>query len=951
MMRLFPTHRFRARSAAAILAGLACLAPASGRAAATVASFTGGDPGEGLDLQGNFAYAFNIGTPGAAGKVGDANFTADTTLGVTVEAQNEIGNWATMAMGTGDNDARLGFVLNSIRWSAAPNVVTLKLKVEKDIEYKLQLLFVEWCCTGRGFNIDINGTNEVQNFIPASIQAGDGDFTERRATTGAVVTYQFKSNSDLLTVVLDGPSADDAAINDRNAIINGLTLERISPVTDVDNDGLRDDWEQKYFGNLDATGTGDPDADEVSNTEEQTLGIDPGKADSDGDTLTDGAEVRTYKSDPLKKDTDGDGLDDGTEVNVYKTDPTDTDSDGDGTNDSQELSLGTDPADPASKPLLTTIGVVTGGDVGEGLDLEGTFPYALAIGGGDAALVTVRDAAFQYLIEADVAGATLVAGNTAGNWYPVVYGETENDLNLAAATSSIRWSDAANATTPEVVLTLENLELGAEYKLQAVFGEDCCNRGFDVFVDGTLVVKDFNPGIIQGGIGNRKRTALITRLHFARDTKIVLRFDGRGATSAFSDHNAILNAVTLERVAPKTDVDNDGLPDGWEKLYFGNTTAQAGTGDADGDGLSNTKEYEIGSDPTKADSDRDGLSDSAEVAAGTNAATADSDGDGLKDGEEINTYKTNPTKTDSDDDGLGDTAEVRTYLTDPAKADTDGDGTPDGKEVQFGSDPLKSEKRSEVSNVVVGPFSGGDPGEGLDLQGRFAYAVNVSTAGAAGKAGDADFTAETAPGVKITAVNNIAAWSAPEYGDSPADDVIEKVTQSIRYQPQWRVELSNLIPGSTYRLQLLFFEQCCAGRGFNIYVDGELVKEAFLPAEIQGGVANPAAGAMVSADIVSYRDKMIIIGDGPAGREAAPDLINDTNAILDGFTLEVLKEGTPVTPPALRITRGANGLTITFDGTLQASASVAGPYTDVPGTGSVTVTPTDARQFFRAVRK
>jgi len=192
----------------------------------------------------------------------------------------------------------------------------------------------------------------------------------------------------------------------------------------------------------------------------------------------------------------------------------------------------------------------------------------------------LRTEAAKKVLDADVAGATLVAGNTAGNWYPVVYGDTENDVALAAATSSIRWSDANNATTPEVVLTLENLELGAEYKAQLIFGENCCNRGFDVFLDGTLIVKDFNPGNVHGGIGNRKQTALITRLHFARDTKLTFRFDGRGATSAFTDHNAILNAVTLEKVAPKTDTDSDGLADEWEKLYFGNLTAQAAAGAA-----------------------------------------------------------------------------------------------------------------------------------------------------------------------------------------------------------------------------------------------------------------------------------------------------------------------------------------------------------------------------------
>jgi len=163
---------------------------------------------------------------------------------------------------------------------------------------------------------------------------------------------------------------------------------------------------------------------------------------------------------------------------------------------------------------------------------------------------------------------------------------------------------------------------------------------------------------------------------------------------------------------------------------------------------------------------------------------------------------------------------------------------------------------TQFSKIKVEGFSGGDPGEGfdalfnptegLDLQGTFLYAVNVSTAGAAGKAYDADFTAENVPGVTITAVNNLPAWDQPQYGDSPADDVIEKVTQSIRYAPVVYVRLTGLVPGSRYKLQMLFYEQCCITRGFNIYGDGALIVENFVPNETQGGVNNTAAGAMVS---------------------------------------------------------------------------------------------------------
>lgn len=918
--------------------------------AASVSAITGGDPGEGLDLQGNFTYAFNIGTSGAAGKVGDADFGADDALGVSVDAQNEIGGWAAMNLGTSENDKRLGFVLNSIRWSGAPNVVTVKLKVEKGVEYKLQLLFAEWCCPGRGFNVVIDTKTEVTNFRPGLIQAGNGDFMERRAASGAAVTHQFTAQSDTVTIVLDGAAADDPEISDKNAIVNGLTLERISPVTDNDKDGLRDDWERKFFNNLDATPTADGDGDGLANLQEQTLGTDPTKADSDGDGLSDGDELKTIKSDPNKRDTDGDGIADGTEVNTLKTDPNKLDSDGDGTSDPRELSLGTDPADKNSKPLLTNIGVVTGGDKGEGLDLDGDFPYALALGGGDGANVKVRDANFQALIESEVPGATLVAGNTIANWYKVNYGDTENDINLAAATASIRWSAFSNPTTPDVTLTLENLEVGAQYQIQMLFGEECCDRGFDVFQDGSLIVKDFNPGKVHGGIGNRKQEALITRIHFAKDSKLTLRLDGRTASTTFGDRNPIFNAVTIEKVAPKTDTDNDGLPDGWERFYFGNI-AQAATADPDKDGLTNPQEYAAGTDPNVADTDRDGLNDTEEIKAGTSPLSADTDGDGLKDDDEIKVHKTNPTRFDTDDDGLSDGAEVLTHKTNPSQADTDGDGNSDGKEVSSGSDPLKSEKPTEVRNVVVAGFTGGDPGEGLDLQGRFLYAVNVSSAGAAGKAGDAVFTADTAPGVKVIAANNIAKWSSPEYGDSEADNVIEKVTQSIRYAPQWRVELANLVPGSVYKLQMLFYEQCCSGRGFNISVDGVPITEAFLPAEIQGGVNPGNTGAMVGVEITTYRDKMVIVGDGPAGQTAAPDRINDTNAILDGFTLEVIKEGTPATPPSVKVERSGDGLTVTFNGTLQSAASPGGPFVDVVGASPLSVPPSGSARFFRAVRK
>ncbi len=88
----------------------------------------------------------------------------------------------------------------------------------------------------------------------------------------------------------------------------------------------------------------DPDHDGLTNREERQLGTDPKKADTDGDGLSDGDEVKKYNTNPLKADTDGDGLSDGDEVLKYHTDPNKADTDGDGLSDGDEvLKYHTDP--------------------------------------------------------------------------------------------------------------------------------------------------------------------------------------------------------------------------------------------------------------------------------------------------------------------------------------------------------------------------------------------------------------------------------------------------------------------------------------------------------------------------------------------------------------------------------------------------------------------------------
>ncbi|MBI4453477.1 hypothetical protein HY636_02430 [Candidatus Woesearchaeota archaeon] len=90
---------------------------------------------------------------------------------------------------------------------------------------------------------------------------------------------------------------------------------------------------------------------------------------------------------------------------------------------------------------------------------------------------------------------------------------------------------------------------------------------------------------------------------------------------------------------------------------------------------------------TEKDTDNDGLADSLEQSLGTNPNNADSDGDGLTDGDEYAVVNSDPLKKDSDEDGLSDGEEVLEKSTEPTISDSDGDGVDDNIEIVAGTDP------------------------------------------------------------------------------------------------------------------------------------------------------------------------------------------------------------------------------------------------------------------------
>ena len=131
-------------------------------------------------------------------------------------------------------------------------------------------------------------------------------------------------------------------------------------LSDADNDG-RFDFEDNTNNNAPV----DSDGDGLTDIEEQDLGTDPSKTDTDDDGLDDRAEINQHQSNPLRADTDGDGLsdseelnsgtnlsntdtdndglDDGEEVDEHQTDPLLSDTDADGLDDGEEITFGTNP--------------------------------------------------------------------------------------------------------------------------------------------------------------------------------------------------------------------------------------------------------------------------------------------------------------------------------------------------------------------------------------------------------------------------------------------------------------------------------------------------------------------------------------------------------------------------------------------------------------------------------
>ena len=291
----------------------------------------------------------------------------------------------------------------------------------------------------------------------------------------------------------------------------------------------------------------------------------------------------------------------------------------------------------------------------------------------------------------------------------VIPPDITNEANMVAATPSQRLYAALNAAV-------------ASSATQSVSVAKVINDLAASFVgDGGLVANSSDSTKVTLASLQQKAKAVATvvsqKLTSVDMTSVTSQIDDEITEQLAQTPDAVVKPSTTPTLKP--DFDKDGIADS-DETALGTDPYDA---DSDDDGLKDGAEVAKGTNPLNADTDKDGMTDGWEVLfelnpldpadaaldkdadgltnlkefeANTLPNTKDSDGDGLNDFVEINTHQTNPLSKDTDGDGLEDAAEINTHLTNPLLADSDSDGLNDFDEINTHStDPNLADSDSD----------------------------------------------------------------------------------------------------------------------------------------------------------------------------------------------------------------------------------------------------------------
>ncbi|MES2922175.1 MAG: hypothetical protein V4819_11550 [Verrucomicrobiota bacterium] len=463
-----------------------------------------------------------------------------------------------------------------------------------------------------------------------------------------------------------------------------------TPPTDTDSDGLPDSWEIAKFGDLNQVASGDPDADGLSNlTELNTTYTHPNLVDTDGDGLGDGVEVDGTSNvfdgtptNPLVADSDKDRLNDGQE-NSAQTNPHAADTDGDGVTDYEEVAYGSNPNDPADVPAPILSNLI------DNNLRNGSFEKVSGV------LNTIK------VTHWDAIPADPKDVDDWTEWLPAVGGTSTNPTDSGVEGGGTQGIMRGYVRGGDALYNLTD-SLGVQGQVYSCKWKQINSAGQTLSVtlayqDGANIVSI--PDCIAttstaGGVG-----------HLVYSIPALSPAIGKKIGIVMSSGGGYIGVDEFVLSIGDNDSEPDGLGDLVEDLYFGDGNGTAtpaelaittGTGDFDGDGVTNADEiYAYLTNPKVSDTDGDGLSDGAELALITPS--------NLYDGQ-----PTNPLSADSDSDGISDFQENGSLniafpgppnpATNPNAADSDSDSFSDRNELYYGTNPNSA---ASVPNPIL----------------------------------------------------------------------------------------------------------------------------------------------------------------------------------------------------------------------------------------------------------
>lgn len=461
---------------------------------------------------------------------------------------------------------------------------------------------------------------------------------------------------------------------------------------DSDNDNLPLYWESQYHLSDDDAqdASSDLDSDGLTAAQEFAIGTSPLNPDTDNDGLSDSEET---VSNPLVRDTDQDGLLDGQETN---SNPQLADTDGDGASDSLETFLGTDPSDPANTPPLFS------GSIGINFVHQSNLQSLLQTDAATGVLPQINwnqtrglewgdKTGDQNLIRLPIRGTLVDASGAAtgttiswsGHNPRLLYNYGEDpDLPAHRLYKGSLAAHSSGSNSEDLTLNLGNIPY-SDYDLVLYLHTDSKDPdGHITLNDDSDTVRVFSNLEFEVLDGFKESLVYgegkIRRGNYLRFKDL----SGSSLQIRLESDTWFVGIVALQVINMGSDMDNDTLPDSWEREHGLDLTRNTdGALDADGDGLSNAGEFALRTDPNHKDTDGDGLLDGVE----TNTRSFVS----------LENTGTDPLNPDTDLDGLSDYFEITNsgFRSNPNEADSDHDGTPDGTEVEWKSDPYDKDSK------------------------------------------------------------------------------------------------------------------------------------------------------------------------------------------------------------------------------------------------------------------